>query len=187
MAEYQFLRPVEDGQSNAPAAVDLDTGHVFVWVPNTGEWHRSRAMEVEYLAERQPTMRFEEITRAKAAEMVVAAHPIDERVSGWIVEQDRAQPVTERRTHADLMLVLPGRHATRDAVLLNRLQHSRQWIPVKVYRDDQAASAKALASDIRTGRRKSLSPAGELEARTRRVDSLLVVEARRASTAAKAI
>ncbi len=167
-----------------PVVLDRRTHRIYKWCPNTGEWHRNKPLEEDFDTPFIPDLRFEEITPAEAVEMVLANARIHERSLGWLVQERRAQPLKERRTHAELGLVVPGtKMGSRDEAVMERLHHTADWVPVKAYNANQTAAAKALASDIRNGRRKAMAELGPLEARTTKTKTGIVVEARRASAA----
>jgi hypothetical protein len=97
--EVRFFRFLDrDGRSNAPVAWASD--HMFSWVPNTGAWHRNRAIEIDYIFDRE--FIYEEVTAAEAEALARDARPIDESTSGWLVDEYRAQPRDEVRTSDEL-------------------------------------------------------------------------------------
>ncbi|HZL80507.1 MAG TPA: hypothetical protein VFC06_00965, partial [Demequina sp.] len=150
---------------------------MFVWVPNTRTWHRSRELETDYLIERELT--FEPLAAGDVPEAMSAANRIDERSAGWLIEEYRTQPPADRRTSSDLGLRLSGERATTAQVLVERLAATTDWVAVKTYAHTAERSAASLASDIRRGQRKALAKLGPLDARVSPAGSDLVVEARR--------
>lgn len=168
---------------NSVVALDTETLRMYLWVPNTGEWHRNRAVEIDYLVDQEDE--YPESSAEVAAEKVKTALPMDERGLKWLVDEYREQPPEDRRSHADFGLVISGRHATRDRALLGRLE-AGDWVPVKAYWPSQRDSAKALASDIRKGKRKGLAQVGALEAEVVESGKVLLVRARHVPAAAVA-
>lgn len=75
---------------------------MFVWVPNTSEWHRNRELEADFLIDRE--LRYEEVAGGDVPPLIAAAQPVDERDSGWLIDEYRAQPPEDRRSSADLGL-----------------------------------------------------------------------------------
>ncbi|WP_157732638.1 hypothetical protein [Cellulomonas sp. PSBB021] len=177
----EFFRVLdEQGRTNAPVAW-TDDHRMFVWVPNTRAWHRSRELETDFLVERELT--FEPLPAADVPDAMSGAQRIDERSAGWLVEEYRNQPADDRRTSADLGLRIAGERSTTSSVLVERLASTSGWVVVKTYANGGRAaerSAASLASDIRRGQRKALSKLGPLEARVAPAGGDLVVEARRA-------
>ena len=166
----------EQGRTNAPAAW-TDDHRMFVWVPNTRTWHRSRELETDYLIERELT--FEPLAAQDVPGAMNAAKRIDERSAGWLIEEYRTQPEADRRTSSDLGLQITGERATTASVLLERLSMTTDWVAVKTYTRTAERLAASMASDIRRGQRKTLAALGPLEARVSPAGSNLVVEARR--------
>ncbi len=176
----QFFRVLNaQGQTNAPAAW-TDDHRMFVWVPNTRSWHRSRELETDYLIDRELT--YEPLPSDDVPPAMAAAQRIDERSAGWLIEEYRNQPPADRRTSSDLGLQIAGERATTARVLIERLASTSGWVVVKTYPSGGRAaerSAASLASDIRRGQRKALSKLGKLDARVSPSGADLVVEARR--------
>jgi hypothetical protein len=176
MATTFFRVLDEQGRTNAPAAWTADH-RMFVWVPNTRTWHRSRELETDYLIERELT--FEQLPVEDVPEVMSATYRIDERSAGWLIEEYRTQPPGDRRTSSDLGLRLTGERATTARVLVERLAATTDWVAVKTYTRTAERSAASLASDIRRGQRKALAKLGPLDARVSPAGNDLVVEARR--------
>ena len=74
-----FFRAYDrDGRTNSVAA--WTDYRMFVWIPNTNEWHRNRPLEVDFLIDLE--LRYEEVDVSVVPSIMDAAQPVDERDAG---------------------------------------------------------------------------------------------------------
>jgi len=100
----RFYRVIDDeGHSNSPVA--WADRKLFVWVPNTGEWHRNGPLEIDFTFDGEFT--YVELTPEQAVEQMHSARPADERVVGWLMDRYRAQSPEDRRSSTDFGLTSP--------------------------------------------------------------------------------
>lgn len=165
MNTYKF-EEVRDQESGAllwvGARQQQNPWRFFVWVTNTGNWHRYP--EFEPGAGWVEGIEFKEIDVVDVPAMIETAGRIDERRFGWVVDSFRAQPADEVITHAELGLDAGrGPRPTR-TVALEEIP-AGTWTTLKSYGPGGEHKARSLASDIRLGKRKGW-PAGTVESRT---------------------
>ena len=146
----------------------------FVWVANTGAWHRYQ--EFEPGAGWVDGVDFKEIDADAVPALVESVRRIDERRFGWVMDEFRAQPGAEILSHAQLGLDAGrGPRPTRTVSLEDIPTDS--WMTVKTYGPDGEGKARSLASDIRLGKRKGW-PAGAVETRTEPISGGFEVQVR---------
>ena len=165
MNTYQFEK-VRDQETGAllwvGAREQQSPWRFFVWVTNTGTWHRYQ--EFEPGAGWVDGVEFKEIDAAAVPALVETVRRIDERRFGWVMDEFRAQPAEEILTNAQLGLDAGrGPRPTR-TVSLEDIP-TENWMILKTYGPEGEGKARSLASDIRLGKRKGW-PAGAVEART---------------------
>ncbi|WP_426990808.1 hypothetical protein [Pseudarthrobacter sp. Y6] len=125
----------------------------FVYVPNTGSWHRYPELEagpgyVEGVV-------FKEMSAKNVLKRIPELKRIDERSLGWVVEEFRNQNKNEVRSTSDLGLPA-GKGSKRPSIEVVQDLKLGQWITVKTYEPARRHAAISLASDIRRGKRKRL-------------------------------
>jgi len=164
MNTYQF-EEVRDQETGAllwvGAREQQSPWRFFVWVANTGTWHRYQ--EFEPGAGWVEGVDFKEIDAAAVPALVESARRMDERRFRWVMDEFRAQPADEILTHAQLGLDAGrGPRPTRTVALEEIPRDS--WMTLKTYGPDGEGKARSLASDIRLGKRKGWL-AGAVESR----------------------
>jgi hypothetical protein len=125
----------------------------FVYVPNTGSWHRYPELEsgpgyVEGVV-------FKEMSAKDVLKKIPELNRIDERSLGWVVEEFRNQDESDKRSTSDLGLPA-GKGAKRPSTQVVQDLKLGTWVTVKTYDPSGRHAAISLASDIRRGKRKRL-------------------------------
>lgn len=178
MNTYQF-EEVRDQDTGAllwvGAREQQSPWRFFVWVANTGSWHRYQ--EFEPGADWVDGVDFKEIDAAAVPALVESVRRIDERRFGWVMDEFRAQPAEEILTHAQLGLDA-GRGARPTRTVSLEDIPTDNWMTLKTYGPDGESKARSLASDIRLGKRKGW-PAGSVLSCIELVDDSYEVRVKR--------
>jgi hypothetical protein len=153
---------------------------IFVYLPNTGTWHRSTAVEDDFYDPNQ-SAGYTAIAPDRAAAQLPALAKINTKTAGWLVDDLRSSD-----TLTSHELGLPAATTARptserqviDILVNNRGDH---W--VRIYSGRTNSAARAFASEIRLGKKIRLNKIGRFEAR---VVEDTVVEARRINEKATA-
>lgn len=161
---------------------DPQAHRMFSWIANTECWHRDAARDRDFWFDRD--LQWTKVDAVRAGELVADTERVDERSLGWVIDELRAQPDSERRTSAELGIPVTGRRVLAEELVVRRLAtaHEGEWVDIAVYAPGAPAPPLALASDLRRGQRASLANLGPLDADVvRHDDGWTTVRARRAS------
>lgn len=181
-----YLVRLSRGEEIAVAAEDVVNGHLYIYVENTGSFHRDDPMGVDFFYDRDNS--YEPIGAAVAEDKIRAGlGHIDERRAKWLAEEYRSDPPERRRTVEEVLTrpvaVSPQAHA-RQKLLELEAADPGVWVTYKVYRRDQIQTARVAASDIRTGKVKAFKGA-TVETRVVTSDEALELWIRRATAGDK--
>lgn len=126
----------------------------FVYVPNTGKWHRYP--ELEPGAGYVEGVQFKATSSRDVVKKLPALKKIDERSLGWVVDEFRAQKQSEILSTSDLGLPA-GKGAKRPTTQVDIIELAPDtWITLAHYDTSKHRAAIAMASDIRRGKKKNL-------------------------------
>lgn len=131
----------------------------FVWVPNTGRWHRFEQFEPHQRL--IPDTRFEEVPMEDIVRELPKNQRIDERSLGWVVDSFREQAVEDTRASTQLGLPLAMGAQPTKGLDIDSMPFD-EWVEVRRYSAANRRQAISLASDIRSGKRKKLLRPGQV-------------------------
>lgn len=155
----------------ADAAVDLwvayetADGDLYVYVQNTGKFHRNAALEEDFYVEQEFT--YEPITAAAAREIAAAG------TVGKLDARAKSAQVNRYENDADTLDAAPilGVKRTRSeadirAARVKALRNAKPGVPVtwKKYPMAKIHIARVAVTDIKKNKIKALEPLGELDA-----------------------
>lgn len=148
-----------------------EDAHLYVFVPNTGQFHRNDALTTDFYFD-QDVNDYEPIAPERAArEVANGTGRIDERKNGWIVQEYRTDPapiapatiLPDKDGGAPAIRSTPSQHARRIGRLLTNAE-PHVWLTYRTYDPDQRQQAHTCAYDIRHGKIKALA---DLDLQTR--------------------
>jgi hypothetical protein len=168
-------------------------GLVYVYSPETGGFHASRPVTLDFFTEGEMT--YEPLTVEQARGKVRAGvGSLDARTMGHVLEAFRTDP--HPLPAGDVLDTDPaGLAATRTervGALVDELVAAPpgEWITWQTYPPEQAQTAQVAAADLRSGRVKTVARrAGPVEARVDHATdgTVTVVVTRTVSAASKAV
>ena len=196
MREMRFVRLEHPGQKPGTVVVvaeDEQASMLLRWVPDTGLWHRAGDLEADYLFGDEGGV-YTPISAEQAARLLRQVRKFDTRRSDGrrALAALRALPETQKRTNAEMGLS-GGQTRMRPTTaaglgkLLEQGSSRGRWRAVNVYGAESADSApRQLASSINAGRGIKLASGQRAEARVKREDDRVLVQARLARGAGSA-
>lgn len=187
-----YLVKTADAGNDLWVAYETADGDLYVYVQNTGKFHRNAALEEDFYVDQEFT--YEPITAPAAREIAAAGTvgKLDARTKSAQVhryendsdalEASQILGVTRTRSEADIR-----------AARVKALRNAKPGVPVtwKKYPVDRIHVARVAVTDIKKKRIKILEPLGQLDAWLEsNADDVLVMIARpsagQKTTAAKA-
>lgn len=160
-----YLVKTADAGTDLWVAYETADGDLYVYVQNTGKFHRNAALEEDFYVDQEFT--YEPITAAAAREIVAAGTvgKLDARTKSAQVRryEDDANAldatqilgVTRTRSEADIR-----------AARVKALRNAKPGVPVtwKKYPEAKAHLARVAVTDIKKSKIKVLKPLGQLDA-----------------------
>lgn len=156
-----------DGDRPVWVAVERD-GLLYVYSPDTGAFHLSRPVTVDFFSEGELTYRPLSVEAARE-EIAAGVGKLDKRSMGDVVEEFRSdsQPLSADAVLGEDTVTVTETRSVRAQALAQRLNEAPagEWITWQVYPVDQRQRAYVAASDLRAGRVKTVTrTAGAVEA-----------------------
>lgn len=161
---FYLTRPRKE-QNAAPEALvyqEHERAHLYVYVPNTGKFHRNDPMTTDFFFDHE-VLTFEPVEENIARQMIKAdLGRIDRRKHDWLVreyEQDsQAIEPTQIMPEKDAPLpVLSPRQHAKHMLDLALQAKPGTWITYRTYPVAKKQTAQAAAHDLRIGKVKSLA------------------------------
>jgi len=153
---------------------------IFVYLPNSGTWHRSTAIEDDFYDPHRDSG-YIAIAPAQASAQLPSLPKLNAKTAGWLLDELLA---SEALTSTELGLPAAGTaRPTSERQVIDILVNNRGDHWVRIYSGRTNSAARAFASEIRRGKKIRLNAIGRFEAR---VVEDTVVEARRITEKATA-
>lgn len=146
---------------------------IFVYLPNTGTWQQSTAVEDDFYAPDRAAA-YAPISAEQAARQLPTLHKLNAKTAGWLLE-DLTSSATASSAELGLPVTATAR-PTADVHVIEILTSNDGHRWVKVYSGRTSGAARAFASDLRNGKKARINRIGRFEAR---VVHETIVEARR--------
>lgn len=160
-----YLVKTADAGVDLWVAYETADGDLYVYVQNTGKFHRNAALEEDFYVDQEFT--YEPITAAAAREIAAAGTvgKLDARTKS--AQVNRYQDDTNALEAAPILGVTRTRsEADIRAARVNALRNAKPGVPVmwKKYPAAKIHIARVAVTDIRKKRIKALEPLGDLDA-----------------------
>lgn len=157
-----FLVTDETGRERWVAYEDPIAEHLFVYVANTGAFHRNDSVGVDYYYDQRLTYEPIDVARA-AAKIAEGLGRIDERKAGWLAERYRADQ------HSRSVESVLGARSVEPQSARARAQRFAQllgaakpgvWVTYKAYPAVSRQLAHVAAYDVRQGNVRAIAKLG---------------------------
>ena len=144
-----------------PVMIVAREGDPYAWTPNTGLWHWEEILVRDVY---QESFRLSPITAQEALTLRQAMPRLDRRNDLVVerLEEFEQAPAWQTMSDAQVgLFVQPGQRPLSGEGVRTWLGKLRvgDAVPVALYRADQEHAARALASQVRSGRRRALEGA----------------------------
>lgn len=171
----QFYEVRDSDQNLVWTAAHEATGEhrIFVYLPNTGSWQHSTAVEDDFYAPNRAAT-YAPISADQAARLLPTLHKLNAKTAGWLLD-DLTRSSTASSAEIGLPVTATARPTT-DVQVIEILTRNDGHRWVTVYNGRTSGAARAFASDLRNGKKARINRIGRFEAR---VVQETVVEARR--------
>lgn len=146
---------------------------IFVYLPNTGTWQHSTALEDDFYA-RDRAATYAPISTEQAVRQLPALRKLNAKTAGWLLE-DLTSSTTISGADLGLPTAVTAR-PTSEAQVIEILASNDGGRWVKVYSGRTKGAARVFASELRNGKKTRINRIGRFETR---VVQDTVVEARR--------
>ncbi|UFU16050.1 hypothetical protein LQK89_17670 (plasmid) [Curtobacterium sp. C1] len=146
---------------------------IFVYLPNTGTWQHSTAVEDDFYG-RDHAATYTPITAEQAVRQLPTMRKLNAKSASWLLEE-----LTSSATATSSELGLPvatTARPTSEAQVIEILAKNDGGRWVKVYSGRTSGAARSFASELRNGKKARINRIGRFETR---VVHETVVEARR--------
>lgn len=146
---------------------------IFVYLPNTGTWQHSTAVEDDFYApDRAAT--YTPISADQAARQLASLQKVSAKTAGWLLEE-LTSSATATGAELGLPIVAAARPTTEAQVIeILVINDGQTW--TVVYNGPSNGAARTFASELRNGKKNHINRIGRFDAR---VVQETVVEARR--------
>ena len=160
-----YLVKTADAGVDLWVAYETADGDLYVYVQNTGKFHRNAALEEDFYVDQEFT--YEPITAAAALEIVAAG------TVGKLGARTKSAQVRRYEDDANTLDAAPILGVTRTrseadirAARVKALRNAKPGVPVtwKKYPAAKAHLARVAVTDIKRSKIKALKPLGQLDA-----------------------
>lgn len=173
MTQFYEVRDSDQNLVWIAAHETADEHRIFVYLPNTGTWQHSTAVEDDFYApDRAAT--YAPISAEQAVRQLPAMHKLNAKTASWLLE-DLTSSTTATGAELGLPTAVTAR-PTSEAQVIEILAKNDGGRWVKVYMGRTSGAARSFASDLRNGKKVRINRIGRFDARVVQEN---VVEARR--------
>ncbi|TCK58312.1 hypothetical protein [Curtobacterium sp. PhB136] len=146
---------------------------IFVYLPNTGTWQHSTAVEDDFY-DRDRNATYIAISGEQAARQLPKLQKVNAKTATWLLE-DLTSSSTATSAELGLPIITTARPTTEAQVIeILVINDGHKW--TVVYNGPSNGAARTFASELRNGKKNRINRIGKFETR---VVQNTVVEARR--------